>query len=479
MRADELVYMTVSELSKRIQSREISPVELTRAYLERTAEVNPKVSVVITLTADLAMEQARQAEAEIARGEYRGRLHGIPYGVKDLLDTKGIRTTGGSTIYRDRVPDRDSAVIERLSRAGAVLVHKLAMSEFASGGNNNNLIPHPRNPWKLDRSPAGSSSGPGSATAAAMAGFTMGSETGGSIMGPSGANGVSGMRPTYGRVSRYGVMTLSWSMDKIGPLARSAEDLGHVLQVVAGHDPRDPTSNRDSAFAFRSDPGPVRGRRLGVVRAEFDSVAAANRAVFERSLDVLRQAGFVLEDVVLPQRPYGEVYTLISNTEAGTNFKNLFNDERIEQFFGAGRRADWMAASLMPASDYITALRIRRLIQMDADEVTARYSALLAPTNATGSGPIEAEQRPRRAYTAAAPAPSSPDAASRSARALNTMGNLTGLPGLSVPIGFDGEGMPLGLHIAGRAWDEQSALDVAMVYQRETDFHRRRPAFRA
>ncbi|MBI4521371.1 MAG: amidase [Gemmatimonadetes bacterium] len=468
MTNEDLCYQTVGELSALIASRQVSPVELTRAYLERTEALNPTVSVVITLTRDHALRQAAAAEREIQLGRRRGPLHGIPYAVKDLYDTQGIRTTGGSTIYRDRVPDRDATAIERLNEAGAVLLAKLAMSEFASGGNNNNLIPHPRNPWKLDRSPAGSSSGSGAATAAALAGFTLGSETGGSIMGPSGANGVSGMRPTYGRVSRYGVMALAWSLDKAGPLARSAADLGLVLEVIAGHDPRDRTSRPNAAFTFRSDPGPVASRRLGVVRAEFEAVPEANRAVFANALAVLRRAGFVLEDVVLPDRPYGEVYTLISNTEAGTNFKPLFNDGRIIQFSSASRRADWMAASMMPASDYLTALRIRALLKREADEVTARYAALIAPTSPTGSGPIEPPDTPPRAG----------DLSDRSVRRLNTLGNLTGLPAISIPCGFDGEGMPLGLHIAARAWDDQSVLDVGMVFQRETDFHRRRPSFR-
>jgi aspartyl-tRNA(Asn)/glutamyl-tRNA(Gln) amidotransferase subunit A len=484
MKNEELCYLTVSELSRKIASREVSPVELTKAYLERTQELNPKLSVVITLTPELAMKQAAAAEAEVQKGTIRGPLHGIPFAVKDLLDTKGVRTTGGSYIYKDRVPDRDSAVIEKLTGAGGVLTAKLAMSEFASGRNNNDLVGHPHNPWKLDRSPSGSSSGPGAAAAAGLAGFTIGSETGGSIMGPSGANGVAGLRPTSDRVSRYGVMTLSWSMDKLGPLARSVEDIGHILQVMAGYDPRDRSSSRDAAFAFRSDPGPVKGRRLGLVRAEFDAVPAANRRVFDQALDVLRQAGYVLEDVALPDRPYQVVYNLISNTEAGTNFKQLFNDGRINHFYDVDKRADWMAASMMPASDYITALRIRALIRADADELTARYGAILAPTNATGSGPIGAaltaplntsvSSARTRAAAAAEAAP-----ATRGVRGLNTMGNLTGLPGLSFPCGFDAEGMPLGMHVAARAWDEQSALDVGMVFQRDTNFHKRHPTFRA
>ncbi len=473
MNDEDLCYKSVADLSNQIASGAVSPVELTRAYLDRTEQLDRTVSVVVTLTREHALRQAAQAEREIRDGRIRGPLHGIPYSVKDLFDTKDIRTTGGSVIYRERLPDRDATAIERLTNAGAVLLAKLAMSEFASGGNNNDLISHPRNPWKLDRSPQGSSSGSGVVTATGMAGFTLGSETGGSIMAPSGANGVCGMRPTYGRVSRFGVMALAWSLDKAGPMTRTAEDLGLVLEAIAGHDPKDRTSRPTSAFRFRRDPGPAGGRRIGVVRGEFESVPETNRAVFARALDVLAQAGFILEDVDLPDRPYSAVYTLISNTEAGTNFKPLYDDERIGMFNTAERRADWMAASMMPASDYLKALRIRALIKQEADDVTSRFYALVAPTSPTGSGLINPPP------DTAPAAPGASDLSNRNVRRLNTIGNLSGLPGISVPCGFDADGMPLGLHIAARSWDDQATLDVGMVFQRETDFHAQRPSLRA
>lgn len=290
-------------------------------------------------------------------------------------------------------------------------------------------------------------------------------------MGPSGANGVSGMRPTYSRVSRLGVMTLAWSLDKIGPLARSAMDMGLILEVIAGHDPKDTTSSPTSSFKFRSDPGSVKGRRIGIIRSEFDAVPEANRAVFAKALDVLRQAGFVFEDVTLPDLPYGLIQAETSRTEGGTVFKQLFNDKTIIQYSDPVKRADWMAAAMLPASDYITVQRIRSLIRMKADEVAAKFAALVAPTNARGAGPID---RPERNRAADAPSPET-----LSVGKLNTMGNLAGLPGISIPCGFDAENMPLGLHIAGRAWDEQSLLDIGLVFQKETDFHRRRPLFRA
>ncbi len=472
--SEDLCYQTISELSRQIASKKLSPVELTQAYLERAESINEKLKTVITLTREHALARAAQAEKEIKTGKVRGPLHGIPYGVKDLFDTKGIRTTWGSIIFKDRVPDRDATCVEKLNNAGAVLIAKLTMSEFAGGSTRSNLVPFPHNPWKLDRTTSGSSSGSGASTSAAMVGFALGTETGGSIIGPSGANGVSGMRPTYGRVSRFGCMTLAWSLDKIGPLARSATDVGMILEAISGPDPKDFTSN-PSSFKFRADPGRIAGRKIGVVRHEFNLASNANQAAFAKALDVLKQSGFVLEDVTLADRPYAEVYNLISNTEGGTFFKSVFNDKRIEGMYDAARRADWLAASMLPASDYLTGQRIRAMITAESDELVSKYSAIVAPTSGSGAGLIEPANNPNPAGQRGG----NRGADRGPAAALTRVGNLAGLPGVSIPCGFDGEGLPLGLHIVSKAWDEQSALDVAMVFQRETEFHRKRPAFRA
>lgn len=485
---DDLCYQTVAELSRQIARKSLSPVELTKAYLDRTAALDPKLALVITLTREQALKAAADAEAEIKRGRVRSVLHGIPYGAKDLLDTKGIKTTWGSIVFKDRVPDRDATVIEKLTASGAVLIAKLTMSEFAGGSTRSNLVPFPHNPWKLDRTTFGSSSGPGAATAAGMVGFSIGSETGGSIVGPAANCGISGLRPTYGRVSRFGCMTLSWSLDKIGPMARSAVDVGLILEVIAGPDPKDFTANA-TPFKFRADPGKISGRKIGVVRHEFDLVNAANQPVFTKALDALKQAGFVLEDVVLPDRPYNEVYNLVCNAEAGTFFKPLYDDKRIDGMYSTDRRADWMAASLLPASDYITAQRVRAAITADVDAVLAHYTAVVAPTMGNGASRIEPATGGRAAGGGAAGAGAAGaggGAAGGGGRGTNRgpgpvltrLANITGIPGISIPCGFDGENLPLGLHIVARAWDEQAVLDVAMAYQRDTTFHLARPTFR-
>lgn len=468
---EDLCYQTIAELSGQISAGALSPVELTRAYIERAEDLDARIRSIITLLPEHAIRRAEEAEREVRRGMIRSPLHGIPYGVKDLLDTRGIKTTWGSIIFKDRVPDRDSAVVENLDRAGGVLMAKLAMSEFAGGATRSNLIPYARNPWKLDRTTSGSSSGSGGSTSSALVGFSIGSETGGSIVGPSSACGVSGMRTTYGRVSRFGCMTLAWSLDKLGPIARSAVDCGLVLEAIAGPDPRDLRTS--TPFRFRRDPGPVAGKKIGIVREEFEVRDDFNRRVFADALDVLEQAGYRFEDVTLPDRPYAEVYNLTSNSEGGTSFKPLFNDKRIEGMYTGSRRAAWMAASMLPASDYLTAQRIRQLIVNESNQQFSNYDAVISPTRGSGAGLVEPPANDDR------PAPDRPNAPSeRRGPVLTRLANLAGLPGISIPCGFDEEGLPLALHIVAKAWGEQAVLDVAMAYQRETDHHRQRPSFR-
>src|SRR5947208_8591288 len=272
MLAEDVLYKTVAELAKMLRARQVSPVELTRAYLARIERLNPKLSAFATVTADLALGQAREAEREIAAGKDRGPLHGIPYGVKDLVATKGTRTTWGAKPYEDQVFDRDAAIVRRLESAGAVLLGKLAMIELAGGlgysKGESSLQGAAHNPWGLDRWTCGSSSGSGAAVAAGLVPFAIGSETWGSIICPSSFCGVSGLRPTFGRVSRQGAMALSWTLDKLGPMARSARDCELVLGRIQGHDPDDPYSAAEKPAA-PSDPAAVKTMRIGYLRLDF------------------------------------------------------------------------------------------------------------------------------------------------------------------------------------------------------------------
>ena len=479
-------FLTVRGLSEQLSSGAISSVELTEAYLDRADELdvppfelpneprtdhNGKLATMVTIAREHALEAAARADRELAAGRRRSILHGIPYGVKDLLDTAGVRTTWGSRIFMDRVPDRNAAVIDRLEDSGAVLMAKMSLGEFA-GGNTSTAL----NPWKLDRTSFGSSSGTVAAAVAGLIGFGIGTETGGSIVFPASAVGASGLRPTFGRVSRFGCMALSWSLDKIGPVGRCAEDCGLILEQIAGQDDRD-NCTVDRAFDFRSDPGDMRGRRLGVHRAEFElSQSAANRQTFQEALDVFERMGVIVEDITLPLRPTGALFTTIVTVESGTNFTALFDDGSVDRMFSFNedRRAGWMAGRMMPAADYLTAQRIRNQLTREADEIVARYDAVIAPTWPNGAALREVRNGwPIPARNEWEP----PDEFDRQTPRLNYIANLVGHPGLAIPCGFDEDGLPLSLQIVGSAWEEQSVLDLGMAYQAETDWHERRPPY--
>ncbi len=371
----------------------------------------------------------------------------------------------------DRVPDRNATVIEKLQDSGAVLMAKMSLGEFA-GGNTSTAL----NPWKLDRTSFGSSSGTVAAAVAGLIGFGIGTETGGSIVFPASAVGASGLRPTFGRVSRFGCMALSWSLDKIGPVGRCAEDCGLILEQIAGRDERD-NSTVDRAFSFRSDPGEMRGRRLGVHRAEFElSQSETTRRVFQEALDVFERMGVIIEDITLPVRPTGALFTTIVTVESGTNFAALFEDGSVDQMFSFNedRRAGWMAGRMMPAADYLTAQRIRNQLTREADEIVGRYDAVIAPTWPNGAALREvSEGWPIPARNEWEPPGDSDIRIPR----LNSIANLVGHPGLAIPCGFDEDGLPLSLQIVGSAWEEQRILDLGMAFQAETDWHLHRPQY--
>ncbi len=483
---EDTLFGSVPELAAGLDAGDFTSVELTEAYLERAEELDVppfplpseprldhegKLATMVTIARDRALEDARRADRERAEGTRRSLLHGIPYGVKDLLDTRGVRTTWGSGIFADRIPDRDAAVIRLLEEAGAVMFAKMSLGEFA-GGNTSSAL----NPWKLDRTSFGSSSGTVAAAVAGLIGFGIGTETGGSIVFPASAVGATGLRPTFGRVSRVGCMALSWSLDKIGPVGRCVEDCGFVLEQIAGPDAGDPSTVAEP-FVFRSDPGSMRGRRLGVHRPEFElSQSETTRRVFEEALDVFRQIGVEVEEVELPLRPTGALFTTIVTVESGTNFRELFDDGRARDMFSFNedRRAGWMAGRMLPAADYVTAQRIRNQLVREADEVLSRFDAVVAPTWPNGAARREVEDGwpiPAR------PEWEPPGDVSDGTPRLNYIANLVGHPGLAIPCGFDEDGLPLSLQIVGSAMDDQAVMDFGMAFQRETDWHRRRPPY--
>src|SRR5678815_1875672 len=360
---EDLAFATVPQLAELIRTKKVTSTDLTKMYLERLKKYGPKLLCVVTLTEELALKQAADADADIKRGNYRGPLHGIPWGAKDLFATKGIKTTWGAEPYRDQVIDYDSTVVERLRDAGAVLVAKLSMGALAQGGRW--FAGMTRNPWQVDEDKigsSGSSAGPGSATAAGLVGFALGTETLGSIVSPSSRCGVVGLRPTYGRVSRYGAMGLSWTMDKIGPICRSAEDCAFVLDAIYGPDDRDLTVG---SIPFGWDPAmPLARLRIGYLKPEFEQGDEARKKMYAEALDALRSAGAKLEPIELPQFS-SQSLRIILNAEAAAAFDDITRDGRVNQLSGQAA-GDWpnqfRTSRFIGAVEYLRAQRARTLL---------------------------------------------------------------------------------------------------------------------
>ena len=457
------VFLPVREMGGLLRRRQASPVELAELFIDRLETLGPRHNSVVTVTRERALAEARAAEKEIASGYYRGPLHGVPYGVKDLLATAGgIPTTWGAAPLRDQTFDYDATVVRRLKDAGAVLVAKLAMIELAGGMGyrqpDASFTGPCKTPWDLEHWAGGSSSGSGSAVAAGLVPFAIGSETRGSILSPANNCGIAGLRPTYGRVSRYGAMALSWTFDKLGPLGLSADDCGLVLDAIAGRDPVDPTT---SDRGYRYDPGPAGRRfRLGLIA---DSPRADDdvQANFERALADMAEVADV-EEVVLPDLPYEAVARTISSAEIGSSFDALIESGGLSALTAPEGRYKPYERTAILAVDYLRALRLRAEIGRRIDGLLAGYDALAAPSTPTVARPIASEG-------------DSAEDEDRPADIVGAIGNACGLPAVVVPSGFSGEGLPTGMQFVGRAYDENAVLAVARAYQERSDWHMRRP----
>ena len=457
-------FRTIRELGADIRAGRVSPVALAESCLQRLDTIGRKLNAVATLTRGRALEQAARAERELAAGRDRGPLHGIPYGAKDLLATSGgIPTTWGAETFRDRCFEHDATVIRRLEDAGAVLVAKLAMVELAGGMGyrqpNASLTGPGISPWAPDAWSGGSSSGSGSAVGAGLVPFAIGSETWGSILGPATYCSVTGLRPTYGRVSRHGAMALCWTLDKLGPLALTAEDCGIVLAAIAGADPRDPTSaDRPYRYAA-SDPG--RRFRFAVVRGTVEATEPGVRDGVASAIEDLRAIGSV-EEITLPERPYEPMARLILWAEGSSAFEQLIESGAIAGLTAPEDRVTPYARDAILAKDYLRALRLRGVVAREIDAVLSRFDAIVGPARGTAGPRLGAEFR-------SAIRGSFPDV-------LGAIGNAAGLPAIGVPCGFTADGSPVGLQLMGRAWEENTVLAAAQAWQARTDWHRRRPS---
>lgn len=449
---DDLAFLPVTDLSELVRTRRVSSLQLTQMYLARLKRYDPVLKCVISLTEDRAIRQARAADAEIARGRYRGPLHGIPWGAKDLLAVRGYKTTWGAGPYRDQVIETDATVVERLDAAGAVLVAKLALGELAQGDIWFGATT--KNPWKVDQGSSGSSAGPASATAAGLVGFSIGSETLGSISSPSTRCGTTGLRPTFGRVPRTGAMALAWTMDKLGPICRSVEDCALVLAAIYGPDGQDSTVipadyHWDATLSPRS-------LRVGYFKSAFDlpqldpkdekRTLHATKKFDDAALDVFRRLGINLIPVEVPEMNY-DAMRLVLTAEAAAAFDDLTRSDRDKGLVQQGR-SDWAntfrTARFIPAVDYVNANRVRSIAIQRWDELMKTVDVIVTPTSAVGLAQLVAT-------------------------------NLTGHPAVILPNGFRDDGTPVSLTFLGGLFEEGKLLAVAHAYQQATSFHLKHP----
>ncbi len=484
MLSDDILFQSVHDLSALIGARKISPVELTQSYLSRLETLGPKLGATAAITAELALQQARQAEKEIAAGRSRGPLHGIPYGAKDLLATRGIPTTWGAPPFRDQVFDFDATVIRKLHSAGAVLVAKLAMIELAGGGGYSSasasLQGASRCPYNLEHWAGGSSSGPGAAVPSALVGFAIGSETLGSIITPSAFSGVSGLRPTYGRVSRYGAMALSWTMDKLGPMCRSAVDCGLVLNAIAGRDPLDPTS-LDTPFAWwpsQKKSASLAGKKIGVIQPDFSRGGDAEvGTAYAAALDILRGLGATLEETTFPDYPYGAIAVTLYTAEAASLFRRFIESGKVMELLNEPQRIGLIAALSLPAKDYLDAFRLRAEIQPALGKMFETFDVIVAPSRNTPASRLDADLMAGPAPRPAPPAAPASAPAAPAADLRNMIGasNIAGLPAISVPCGFTKENLPIGIQFVADALRDDVCIAFAAAFQAVTSFHVKRP----
>ncbi len=463
----ELCGLSVARAARALRAREVSPLELTEAYLERIERLNPRLNAYVTVTAERARADARRATDELVAGRARGPLHGIPIGLKDLYETAGIRTTGGAKIHEDHVPAEDCPVARRLRDAGTILLGKLATHEYAYGVTTTN--PHfgpTRNPWNPDHIPGGSSGGSGAAIAAGLAVATMGTDTGGSIRMPASVCGVVGLKPTYGRVSKAGVIPLSYLFDHAGPITRTVEDAAIVLNIVAGYDPSDPTTVRTRVPDYTAELGAdLRGLRVGVPRAFFfDRLDDDVRASVEDAIGELRRLGAEVRDVTIAgvEAGVGATFGLV-----------LAEAQEIHAESLRTRRSDFGADVLQilenPTPDSATlmlALRARDALAVAMRRVLETVDVLVTPSTAIPAARI-GQDTVRLA--------DGEDSILLAMIRCTAPFNATGLPALSLPCGFTREGLPIGLQIAGRPFDEPTVLRVGHAYEQATEWHRRVP----
>jgi aspartyl-tRNA(Asn)/glutamyl-tRNA(Gln) amidotransferase subunit A len=466
MPGEDLFYLSVTELAKHIESKKLSPVELTQVYLDRSQKLGPRFNAYARLTPEIALEQAKAAEREIQRGHYRGPLHGIPYAAKDLLAVKAIPTTWGAKPFANQVFDYDATVIEHLNRVGAVMIGKASMIELAGGMGyrfaSASLQGETKNPWDATCWTCGSSSGSGAIVAAGLAAFAIGTETWGSILCPSAFCGVSGLRPTYGRVSRYGAMALAPSMDKIGPVARSAEDCARIFAAIAGHDPKDRSTLPIDRAAFTYSPSmELRSRalRIGWLTNAWTSTPPTVAKPVDAAAKVLKKTFSSVKNTALPVGPWEEAGGIVVAAEGAASFRTLIRSGRVSELADPLGQIAGYVNEQYSAADYLQALKIRGILQKKMEEMFDSFDVLVAASQPVPATPLDLNLETGLSF----------------ADPLGGIGNLCGLPAISVPCGFTEKNLPVGLQFVGRAGDDIAVIQAARTFQQHTDWHKRHP----
>ena len=468
MNKGDIPFLSVTQLSDLLRTKEVSPVEVTQAYLERIDDLDFRFNSYLTVCRKEALRAARDAEDAITRGSYLGPMHGVPVAVKDQLWSKGVRSTGGSRILAGFFPEEDATVIANLKEAGAVLLGKTNMTEFAITGFSHRFS-YPRNPWDLNTCPGGSSSGSGAATAAFLCATSLGEDTSGSLRRPAAWCGLVGMKPGWGRVSRYGVMPGSWSMDTVGPMSRTVEDAAITLGAIAGHDPKDPytwdTPVPDYRKALDCN---VAGLRVGLITEQVDADFAEPevREAVVAAVGVLGEMGASVEEVSVPlTRHMLDISGVQSAVEAASTHREWIRGRL--QDYGHDNRIGLLTGSIMPSQAYYKARKLRTLLRRQILEALERYDVLVQPTSGMTAPAVREVDQPPAAEEPPRVVPFSSTAAF----------SLASTPAASVPCGFGSNGLPIGLQIAGRPREEAMVLRVAHAYEQSTPWHTRRPPF--
>ncbi|MEO8097944.1 MAG: amidase [Acidobacteriota bacterium] len=466
---NDIFFASITEIGAKLRAKEFSCQELTRAFSDRFEKLAPRYNAATLSLREQALRQAREVDDEIKRGRLRGPLQGIPYGVKDLIAVKDQPTSWGARPYAGQVFKEDARVIEKLNATRAILIGKLAMVSLAGGGNYRyaaaSMTGPGRNPWDRERWSGGSSSGSGAAVAAGLTAFALGSETSGSILTPSAFCGLTGLRPTYGLVSRRGAMALSWTLDKIGALCRSAEDCALVLHEIAGGDTADPSSAGRNFTYVPKMPRTPQELTIGYAPVDFEEWAdPAARPAFQAALEAFRGMGFRMKEVALPAFPYGAVLGTILAGEAGSIFEEFIRSGKVDQLHDARQIAGMKSYVELPAVDYLRAMRVRTLIQQEIYNLFLDVNVLLTPTRFETANRIADPLDQGRG----------PGGSSLGLSTMIPAGNLCGLPALSLPCGF-ANGLPVAVSLVGRSFYENQLIQIGNMYQKQTDWHRRRP----